>query len=54
MEFREVYCINCKKTLGIYNIKFYNEDKIGELLKTTHSIHVRSGHRVIIKKLVKD
>ena len=35
MEFKEVYCINCKKVLGRYNIKFYNDDKIGELLKTT-------------------
>ena len=35
MEFREIYCINCKKVLGRYNIKFYNEDKIAEVLKTT-------------------
>ena len=35
MEFREIYCMNCKKILGCYNIKFYNEDKIGELLKNT-------------------
>ena len=48
------HCMNCKKMLGRYNIKFYNEDKIGELLKTTHSLHVRSGHQVIIKKFVKD
>ncbi len=54
MEFREIYCNNCKKILGRYNIKFYNEDKIGEILKTTHFIHVRSGHQVIIKKFVKD
>ena len=54
MEFREVYCINCKKVLGRYNTKFYNEDKIGELLKTTHSTHVRNGHQVNIRKFVKD
>lgn len=54
MEFREVYCTNCKKVLGRYNIKFYNEDKIGELLKTTHSSHVRSGHQVNIRKYVSD
>ena len=54
MEFREIYCSNCKKILGRYNIKFYNEDKIGEMLKTTHSIHVRSGHQIVIKKVVKD
>ncbi|MCV0393589.1 MAG: hypothetical protein K5790_09935 [Nitrosopumilus sp.] len=54
MEFREVYCINCKKVLGRYNTKFYNEDKIGELLKTTHSNHIRNGHQVNIRKFVKD
>ena len=31
MEFREIYCSNCKKILGRYNIKFYSEDKIGEV-----------------------
>ena len=54
MEFREIYCINCKKVLGRYNIKFYNEDKIGELLNTTHSNHIRNGHQVNIRKFVKD
>ena len=54
MEFREVYCTNCKKVLGQYNIKFYNDDKIGELLKTTHYTHVRNGHIVNIRKVVKD
>ncbi len=54
MEFKEVYCINCKKVLGRYNIKFYNDDKIGELLKTTHVAHVRTGHEVNIRKVVKN
>ena len=53
MEFREVYCVNCKKILGRYNVKFYNEDKIRELLKTTHSVHVRNGHHVNIRKIEK-
>ena len=54
MEFREVYCMNCQKILGRYNIKFYNEDKVGELLKTTHSAHIRNGHQVNIRKFVTD
>lgn len=52
MEFREVYCTNCKKVLGRYNVKYYNEDKIGELLKTAHSYHVKSGHQINIRKYV--
>ena len=54
MEFREIYCINCKKILGRYNVKFYNEDKISELLKTTHASHIRNGHEVSIRKFVKE
>lgn len=54
MEFKEIYCINCKKVLGRYNIKFYNDDKIRELLQTTHSTHVKNGHEIKIKKFVKD
>jgi|TARA_B100001105_G_C22260162_1_gene386377 hypothetical protein len=54
MEFKEVYCLNCKKTLGRYNSKFYSEEKIKLLLKTDHVTHVRSGHQVYIKKLKVD
>ncbi|EIJ66885.1 hypothetical protein BD31_I0423 [Candidatus Nitrosopumilus salaria BD31] len=54
MEFKEVYCQNCKKVIGRYNIKFYNDEKINELLKTTHSTHIKNGHQVNIRKFVKD
>ncbi len=54
MEFREVYCTNCKKVLGRYNVKFYNDDKIDELLKTTHASHVRSGHQINVRRIVPD
>ncbi len=54
MEFKEVYCSNCKKVLGKYNTKFYSEDKIGELVNTTHSAHTRNGHQVHIRILEKN
>jgi hypothetical protein len=54
MEFREIYCSNCKKVLGRYNIKFYNDDKISELVNSAHSTHVRNGHQVSIRKFEKD
>jgi len=53
MEFSEIYCNNCKKVLGRYNVKFYTEDKVGELIKTSHAIHVKSGHHLIIRKFEK-
>ena len=54
MEFREIYCLNCTKVLGRYNIKFYNDEKVRELLNLTHSTHVRSGHHVTIRKFEKN
>ena len=53
MEFREVYCVNCKKVLGRYNIKFYSNDKISELVNLTHATHIRNGHQVNIRKFEK-
>jgi len=54
MEFREIYCTNCKKILGRYNIKFYDVDKIGEIVNTHHVSHIRKGHKVIIRKFIKN
>lgn len=54
MEFREIYCSNCKKILGRYNIKFYSDDKIKEIVNTHHIDHIRSGHQVTIRKFIKD
>lgn len=52
-EYTEIYCTTCKKSLGRYNKKFYNEDTVVEVLKTTHSVHVKDGHAISIgtKKL---
>jgi len=49
MEFREIYCDNCKRTLGRYNSKYYSESKIADLLKISHASHVREGHHIEIR-----
>ena len=54
MEFREVYCANCKKVLGRYNTKFYSEEKIGELVNTAYTTHIRNGHQINIRKFDKN
>jgi len=54
MEFREIYCSNCKKILGRYNMKFYSDEKIGEILNIYHISHIRNGHQVMIRKFVKN
>ncbi|HWP78638.1 MAG TPA: hypothetical protein VNL34_03185 [Candidatus Nitrosotenuis sp.] len=53
MEFKEVYCNNCKKTLGRYNTKYFSDAKIAELIKSTHAAHYRSGHELEIRKITK-
>ncbi|CAI9831757.1 MAG: hypothetical protein MPI95_07365 [Nitrosopumilus sp.] len=49
MGFRVVYCANCDRVLGRYNTEFYDEDRLGEILKTGHSEHVREGHEIEIR-----
>jgi hypothetical protein len=50
MEFSEIYCKDCKKELARYNVKYYSEDMIAELIQTIHVIHTRAGHHIIIHK----
>jgi len=51
MEFREIYCNNCKKVLGKYNMKYYNDDKIAEVIRLSHSKHVREGHEIELRRV---
>ena len=46
VEYREIYCKDCKKSLGRYNMKYYSESKIAEVIKTSHVQHVRGGHDI--------
>ena len=50
MEFREIYCDNCKKVLARYNVKYYSEDMVDRLIQTIHVTHTRGGHHVKIHK----
>ena len=50
VEFREIYCNDCKKILGRYNVKYYSENIIAELIQTIHVIHTRAGHHIKIYK----
>ena len=49
-----MYCITCENIIVRYNIKFYNDDKIAELMKTSHVTHVRNGHQINIIKYIKN
>ncbi|MFY9301455.1 MAG: hypothetical protein WAO91_09740 [Candidatus Nitrosotenuis sp.] len=53
MEFREIYCNNCKKTLGRYNVRYFSEAKIAELIKSSYASHYRNGHELSIRRITK-
>lgn len=51
MIFKEIYCHNCKKSLGRYNEKYFSDIKIVEIIKANHSSHIHEGHQVVIRKI---
>ena len=50
VEFREIYCDNCKKVLARYNVKYYSADVVDGLIQTIHVTHTRGGHHVKVHK----
>ena len=54
MEFYQIYCNNCKKMLGCYNKKFFSGEKIGHILKINHKLHVKLGHEIDVKTIIKN
>ena len=50
VEFREIYCNDCKEVLARYNTKYYSQNMIDELIQTIHVIHTRAGHHIKIHK----
>jgi len=53
VDFKEIYCNNCKKTLGRYNTKYFSDSRIAELIKSNHTSHYREGHQLSIRKISK-
>ncbi len=51
VDFKEIYCFNCKKILGRYSDKYYVDSKMGEIIKINHSTHVHEGHEIVIRKI---
>lgn len=50
MDFKEIYCHNCKKTLGRYNEKYFSDLKIDEIINTNHASHIREGHHIVVRR----
>ncbi len=48
MGFKEIYCSNCKKTLGRYNESYFSETNLNEIIVKNHIRCVREGHGITI------
>ncbi|CUR51651.1 conserved protein of unknown function [Nitrosotalea devaniterrae] len=48
MEVKEIYCSTCKKKLGTYNVKYFSNDRLNEIISYNHTRCMREGHSVII------
>ena len=46
MEFKEVFCHDCKIILARYNADYFSDLKITELTRLHHNAHIRNGHSV--------
>ncbi len=51
MEFKEIYCFNCKRSLGRYSEKYFSDQKMGEIIKVNHSSHIHEGHEIVIRRI---
>ena len=54
MDFKEIYCHNCRKTLGRYNEKYFSDMKIAEIIKSNHASHIHEGHQVVVRRIAKN
>lgn len=52
--YREIYCRDCDKIIGRYNAKYYTEARVGEILNTCHTGHVKLGHVVEQRRIVSE
>ena len=50
--YREIYCRNCNRIIGRYNAKYYTEARVGEVINTCHTGHVKLGHVVEQRRVV--
>jgi hypothetical protein len=46
MTFKEVYCHDCQIVLAKYNVKYFTDLNIAELIRFHYSLHIKKGHSV--------
>ncbi|MDA0756929.1 MAG: hypothetical protein O3C04_05055 [Crenarchaeota archaeon] len=54
MSFWEVILDDNKEILGRYNLEYFTEQKIGEIIKKLYEREIKQGHNLTIKLSKKD
>lgn len=49
MVFKEIYCRDCDIVLARYNMVYFSDSNIAELVRLHYPSHVKSGHSLMIR-----
>jgi hypothetical protein len=51
VNLKEIFCLNCEKSFGCYNEKYYNDKSLEKMINEYCSLHVFYGHEVVIRNM---
>ncbi|MDE1725962.1 MAG: hypothetical protein KGH89_01695 [Thaumarchaeota archaeon] len=46
---KEIFCLNCNKSFGLYNEKYYNEKSLAKIANQYCGLHEFYGHSIVIR-----
>gem|GEM_PF-2099482 len=47
LSFKEIHCRDCTMVLAKYNVKYFTDSKIAELIRLYYQAHIKAGHGLV-------
>jgi hypothetical protein len=54
LSFKEIHCRDCSMVLARYNVKYFTDSKIAELMRLYYQAHVKAGHALVTIDVTKE
>ncbi|MGA9154793.1 MAG: hypothetical protein WBZ36_29770 [Candidatus Nitrosopolaris sp.] len=54
LPFKEVHCRDCTLVLARYNVKYFTDSKIAELVRLYYHAHIKAGHALVTIDVTKE
>jgi hypothetical protein len=51
MSFKEIYCRDCGIVLAKFNIRYFSDNAISELVRVQYGFHIKNGHSVSTRNI---